>query len=48
LGGLIAMLSLCRVTFDRWLKFIVPVMGVILLMSWLYLLVAVAIDWGPF
>ena len=48
LGGLIAMLSLCRVTFDRWLKFILPVMGVILLISWLYLLVGVAINWGPF
>ena len=48
LGGLIAMLSLCRVTFDRWLKFILPVMGVILLISWLYLLVSVAINWGPF
>ncbi len=47
LGGLIAMLSLCRVPFDRWLRFIFPVVGVILLVAWLFLLFSVYIKWGP-
>lgn len=45
LGGLIAMLSLCRVPFDRWLRFILPLTGLILLWAWLGLLVAVAIGY---
>lgn len=47
LGGLIAMLSMCRVPFDRWLRFIVPLVGLILLVSWLFLLFSVYIKWGP-
>ena len=41
LGGLIAMLGLCRVPFDRWLRFILPLTGMILIAAWLFLLVAV-------
>ena len=48
LGGLIAMLSLCRVPFDRWLRFILPLVGVILVIAWLFLLFSVFIKWGPF
>ena len=29
LGGLVAMLALCRVPFDRWLRFIVPLLGLL-------------------
>jgi len=47
LGGLIAMLSLCRVPFDRWLRFIVPIAGWLLLISWVFLLLMVALNWGP-
>lgn len=47
LGGLIAMLAMCRIPFDRWLKFIMPIVGVVLLMSWITLMIAVAIHWGP-
>lgn len=47
LGGLIAMLAMCRIPFDRWLKFILPIVGVILVMSWITLMIAVAINWGP-
>ena len=42
LGGLIAMLSLCRVPFDRWLRFVLPLTGALLLLAWAGLLVAVA------
>lgn len=45
LGGLIAMLAMCRIPFDRWLKFIFPIVGVILVMSWITLMIAVAIHW---
>lgn len=47
LGGLIAMLSLCRVPFDRWLRFIMPVVGMIIILAWLFLLFSVFIEWGP-
>ena len=45
LGGLIAMLSVCRVPLDRWLKFIFPIVITILIISWLTLIVAVAINY---
>lgn len=41
LGGLIAMLSLCRVPFDRWLRFILPLTGMLLILAWLFLVGAV-------
>jgi len=47
LGGLIAMLAMCRIPFDKWLRFIIPVVGVVLVVSWIVLLVTVSIDWGP-
>lgn len=47
MGGLIAMLSLCRVPFDRWLRFIFPLTAVVLLVAWLFLLLSVFIEWGP-
>ncbi len=45
LGGLIAMLSMCRVPFDRWLRFITPLMIGLVLISWVYLLIAIGIGW---
>lgn len=47
LGGLIAMLAMCRIPFDKWLRFIIPIAGVILLVSWIVLLITVSINWGP-
>ena len=47
LGGLIAMLSMCRVPFDRWLRFVLPLCGWILIVAWGFLMFAVAISWGP-
>lgn len=40
LGGLIAMLSMCRVPLDKWFKFILPVVIAILLVSWIVLVFA--------
>ncbi len=47
LGGLIAMLGMCKVPFDRWLRFIFPLVIMILVVSWLVLLFTVYINWGP-
>jgi uncharacterized ion transporter superfamily protein YfcC len=46
LGGLIAMLAMCRVPLDRWIRFIIPVVGMVLLISWLFLLFAVYIGYS--
>ena len=47
LGGLIAMLAMCRIPFDKWLRFVFPLVGVILVISWIVLLFSVSINWGP-
>lgn len=41
LGGLIAMLSMCRVPLDRWLRFIFPIVISVLLLSWIVLVAGV-------
>ena len=46
LGGLIAMLSMCRVPIDRWIRFISPVLISILGIAFLALIVAVAINYN--
>ncbi len=46
LGGLIAMLSLCRISFDKWLRFILPLTGIILIVAWMFLVVAVLLGWS--
>lgn len=45
LGGLIAMLAMCRVPIDRWLRFILPLVLMVILLSWIGLVVAVAIGY---
>lgn len=47
LGGLIAMLSLCRIPLERWFRFVFPIAGLILLIAWVALLFSVMIHWGP-
>jgi uncharacterized ion transporter superfamily protein YfcC len=46
LGGLVAMLSLCRVPFDRWLRFALPLTGMLLIWAWMGLLLAVAVGYS--
>nr|WP_299388549.1 TIGR00366 family protein [Allomuricauda sp.] len=46
LGGLIAMLSMCRVPIDRWIRFIFPVLISLLCIAILTLVVAVAINYS--
>ena len=45
LGGLIAMLSMCRVPLDKWLRFIFPVVIIVFLLSAITLIVAVTIGY---
>jgi uncharacterized ion transporter superfamily protein YfcC len=47
LGGLIAMLGMCRVSLDKWLRFIFPVTIIIFIISWIFLMFSVYINWGP-
>jgi len=42
LGGLIAMLSMCRVTLDKWLRFIFPVALMLFALAFITLIIAVA------
>jgi len=46
LGGLIAMLSMCRVPLDRWLRFIFPIVIAVLLVAWVFLVFAVAFGYS--
>lgn len=46
LGGLIAMLSMCRVPIDRWIRFIFPVLLSVLCVAFLALIVAVATNYS--
>ncbi|NAS30696.1 YfcC family protein [Flavobacteriaceae bacterium R38] len=46
LGGLVAMLSMCRVPIDRWIRFIFPVLISLLLIAFLTLIIAVAINYN--
>ncbi len=48
LGGLVAMLSLCRVPFDRWLRFIAWPFFWVYLLSIVAVVISVAIEYGPF
>ncbi|NRB82268.1 MAG: YfcC family protein [Winogradskyella sp.] len=46
LGGLIAMLSMCRVPIDRWIRFIFPVFLTLLVFSFSALIIAVATNYS--
>lgn len=46
LGGLIAMLSMCRVPLDRWIRFILPTTLGVLVLCGAFLILAVAIDYS--
>lgn len=48
LGGIVAMLAMCRIPFDRWLRFIMPIFLIILAISLAFVAVSVLIHYGPF
>jgi len=48
LGGIVAMLAMCRIPFDRWLRFIFPLFFMILILSLIFVAISVPIKYGPF
>lgn len=46
LGGMIAMLTLCRVPLDKWLRFIFPLAGMVYVVAIIFLIVAVFIGYS--
>ncbi|MFD2759752.1 YfcC family protein [Lentibacillus juripiscarius] len=46
LGGLMAMLGLCKVPYGRWLRYIFPFVIIALCISWIALVISVLINWG--
>ncbi|MGL5151281.1 MAG: YfcC family protein [Clostridium sp.] len=48
LGSLMAMCGLARVPFGKWVRFAFKVVLVIYAVTWVFLLFAVKINWGPF
>ena len=47
LGGLLAMLALARIPFEKWFKFVFPLMVKVVLVGWVFTAIAVFINWGP-
>jgi len=45
LGGLLAMLALARVPFDKWFRFIVPLVLKMYVLGWGFLAIAITINW---
>lgn len=48
LGGIVAMLAMCRVPFDRWLHYIFPLFLLILVISLVFVGLSVVTNYGPF
>ncbi|MBC7884489.1 MAG: YfcC family protein [Saprospiraceae bacterium] len=47
-GGIVAMLAMCRVPFDRWLRFIFPLFLIILFLALIFVAASVPLKYGPF
>ena len=47
LGGLIAMLAMCRIPLDKWLRFVLPLAFLILVIAIIFLEISVLINYGP-
>lgn len=48
LGGLIAMLGMCRVPFDRWLRYISSLYVYLFLLGCVFIIISIQIKYGPF
>lgn len=48
LGSLMAVCAVARVPFEKWFKFAVRLVAGVYLVGWLFIAIAVAINWGPF
>jgi len=48
LGGMMAMLAMARVPYERWFRFIAPFVVKFVLIGWIFTLIAVLTNYGPF
>lgn len=48
MGSMMAMLGLARVPYGKWVRFVIKVVAAMYLVTWVFLLIAVKINWGPF
>lgn len=48
LGAVIAMCGLAKVPFEKWFKFAVKMVGVLMIVGTIFLFIAIKINWGPF
>lgn len=48
MGSMMAMLGMARVPYGEWVKFVIKVVIAMYLVTWVFLLIAVKINWGPF
>ncbi|HET8790222.1 MAG TPA: TIGR00366 family protein [Modicisalibacter sp.] len=46
-GGTLAMLALAGVPYERWVRYVIPLIAKCFLVSWVFLAIAVMIGWGP-
>ncbi len=47
LGGLMAMLGLCRVPIGKWIRYIAGFTGMAFIITWVFLVISVLIGYGP-
>ena len=47
-GFLMAVCALAHIPFEKWFKFALRLVAAIYLVGWTFLIIAVAIHWGPF
>ncbi len=48
MGSLMAVCAMARVPFEKWFKFAVRMVAGVYLVGWVFVCIAVAIQWGPF
>lgn len=48
LGSLMAVCAIARVPFEKWFRFAIRLVAGVYLVGWVFIGIAVAINWGPF
>ncbi len=48
MGSLMAVCAMARVPFEKWFKFAIRMVAGVYLVGWVFVCIAVAIQWGPF
>lgn len=48
LGSVMAMCAIARVSFEKWVKFALKLVLLLYITGWIFLVIAIKINWGPF